>query len=296
MPTTTSLDRRSVTKPATALRDFAVFVGVAGTAVAALLAGTLLWASGRDSVGANAAPTRSLASTPNGPPAIAVTLGDNHVTLDRTRVKAGLIDFVVTNQGSRPHDLALFTANNAAVDLTLGTDDRVDEEEAALAYEGDEEIAPGETITLHAALTDGAYVVSSNLPGDYASGIRSLFLVIRNNQAPVTIGAQVADFKISTTLDTVPAGLVDITLANVGPSPHEFLIFKTDLAPDKMPLDADGNLNEDTGPPRVFDSGEGTPVGGQTTFHIALTAGSYLMACNLPAHYGKGMHIPFTVS
>jgi uncharacterized cupredoxin-like copper-binding protein len=296
MAMTAPMDRRPTSKPATAVRDFAIFLGVAGTAVAALLAGTLLWASGRNSVGATTAQVRSLASAPSGPPAIAVTLTDTHVALDRTRVQAGLVDFVVTNQGTRPHDLALFTAKSAAVDLAVGADDRVDEEESALAFEGDDAIGPGETVTLHSALTDGAYVLSSNLPGDFGSGIRSLFLVIRNHEAPLSMGAQVSDFKISTTTNEVPAGLVDITLSNVGPSPHEFLIFKTDLAADKMPLNDEGNLNEDSGPPRVFDSGEGTPVGGQTTFHIALTAGQYLMACNLPAHYGKGMHTAFTVS
>jgi uncharacterized cupredoxin-like copper-binding protein len=95
----------------------------------------------------------------------------------------------------------------------------------------------------------------------------------------------------------VPAGLVDFAVRNDGPSQHEFLIFKTDLAADKLPLGDDGRVNEDAeDATKVFDSGDNIEVGKSQRFNVGLTPGNYVLLCNLPGHYTKGMRTTFSVT
>jgi uncharacterized cupredoxin-like copper-binding protein len=159
------------------------------------------------------------------------------------------------------------------------------------------DIAPGESATLHAALVEGNYVVLSNGAGSFAAGMRTLFIVTHSNATATALNTHTADFAITSDRPTVPAGLVDLDVTNAGPLPHELILFKTDFAADKLPLDEDGRVIEDAeGLINAFDTGDNIPAGESHHFDIALTAGNYVMLCNLPAHYGKGMHIAFKVT
>ena len=104
------------------------------------------------------------------------------------------------------------------------------------------------------------------------------------------------DFSIRATPPTVKGGLVDFTVANAGPSAHEFLIFRADQAPDALPTGSDGRVDESSDQiTKVFDSGDNIAANGSEVFHAALTPGKYVMVCNLPGHYKAGMHEAFTV-
>ena len=105
-----------------------------------------------------------------------------------------------------------------------------------------------------------------------------------------------SDFRIQATPGTVRGGLVDFTVANAGPSAHEFLIFRADQAPDALPRGSDGRVDESSGQiTKVFDSGDSLAANSSKVFHAALTPGSYVLVCNLPGHYMAGMHEAFTV-
>jgi uncharacterized cupredoxin-like copper-binding protein len=144
---------------------------------------------------------------------------------------------------------------------------------------------------------EGNYVVLSNGPGSFEAGMRTLFIVAHSNAAATALYTRTADFAVTSNLPTVPAGLVDLDVANAGPLPHELILFKTDFADDKLPLDQDGRVIEDAeGIVNAFDTGDNIPAGENRHFDIALIAGNYVMLCNLPAHYGKGMHIAFKVT
>jgi uncharacterized cupredoxin-like copper-binding protein len=229
---------------------------------------------------------------------VAVELTDSKVVLQRTLVNEGLVDFVVTNRGSQPHPFSILRTDASIGQLVLADDDRVDEEaDGVKNVLQSDDIAPGESATLHAALVEGNHVVLSNGPGGFTAGIRSLFIVAHSNAASTALNTRTADFTVTSNLPTVPAGLVDLDVANAGPLPHEFILFKTDLAHDKLPLDQDGRVVEDAeGIVNAFDTGDNIPAGENRHFDIALTAGNYVMLCNLPAHYGKGMHTAFTVT
>jgi len=76
---------------------------------------------------------------------------------------------------------------------------------------------------------------------------------------------------------------------------HEFVVFKTDLAADALPTDDTGDVAEsDTFAP--VDEVEDIGLGNDEKLTVDLTAGSYVVICNIPAHYRQGMHAAFTVS
>ncbi len=88
----------------------------------------------------------------------------------------------------------------------------------------------------------------------------------------------------------------DVT--NEGPSAHEFWLYRTDLPPDGLPVDpALGRVNE-FGPGYdvlVFTFDDIAP-GETRTIEQALDAGHYVVICNVPGHYLRGMRAAFTVS
>jgi uncharacterized cupredoxin-like copper-binding protein len=103
------------------------------------------------------------------------------------------------------------------------------------------------------------------------------------------------DFAIQGPTDSVAPGLIDLAVSNTGPSAHELLIFKTDAAPDQLPLQA-GRVDETSDQmTKVFDSVDKIAPGTTKSFQAALVPGHYVLVCNLLNHYLAGMHTAFTV-
>ncbi|MGZ4137107.1 MAG: hypothetical protein ACXVPX_06000 [Actinomycetota bacterium] len=107
------------------------------------------------------------------------------------------------------------------------------------------------------------------------------------------------DFAIAAPTGRLDAGKVTFRITNAGPSVHEFVVFKTDLDEDNLPMTEDQN-----GIPIVDEEGEGVePVdevedianASTESLSVDLEAGNYVAICNLPAHYQQGMHTSFTV-
>ncbi len=101
------------------------------------------------------------------------------------------------------------------------------------------------------------------------------------------------DFSITTSVASFPAGDVTFGIHNDGPSAHEFVIIRTDDAPDALPVE-NGVIPEDQ--IDLVDEAEDIAPGTGTSLSANLTAGSYVLVCNLPSHYGAGMHVAFTVT
>jgi uncharacterized cupredoxin-like copper-binding protein len=103
-------------------------------------------------------------------------------------------------------------------------------------------------------------------------------------------------------VDSVPAGEVTFEVTNNGPEDvHEFVILKTDLAPDELPTDDTGAVAEDGEGIEVIDEIEDVAVDATETLTVDLEAGSYVVLCNIydedeaEAHYAMGMRTAFTV-
>jgi uncharacterized cupredoxin-like copper-binding protein len=111
------------------------------------------------------------------------------------------------------------------------------------------------------------------------------------------ITAKLTEFKIDLGGTTAPAGPVTFVLTNSGTTVHEFVVFKTDLAADKLPLaEGDTEVDEEGGGLTVVDEVEDIAVGAATSLSVDLPAGHYVLICNLPAHYPSGMRVDFTTS
>ncbi len=101
------------------------------------------------------------------------------VHLDQTTVPRGTVSFVVTNLGSKYHELVVLPLDGQqrAGSRVVGSDRRVDESGSlgevadSAGGSGDKGIAPGATGWMTLDLPAGSYELVCNLPGHYAAGM-----------------------------------------------------------------------------------------------------------------------------
>jgi uncharacterized cupredoxin-like copper-binding protein len=119
-----------------------------------------------------------------------------------------------------------------------------------------------------------------------------------------TVDVTVQEFAVIPASTSAPAGDVTFDVTNEGPDDtHEFVVFKTDLAPDALPTAADGSVDEAGEGVELIDEIEDIAVGDTPTLTVTLDAGSYVFICNIVeeeggetiAHYQQGMRVAFTV-
>jgi uncharacterized cupredoxin-like copper-binding protein len=109
------------------------------------------------------------------------------------------------------------------------------------------------------------------------------------------VSAALSEFKIDLGANSAAAGSVSFDLKNDGTTTHEFVVFRTDLAPDKLPLSEDGTEVDEEGEGiTAVDEVEDLEPGTTGNLTVDLPAGHYVLICNLPAHYTSGMHAEFT--
>lgn len=109
------------------------------------------------------------------------------------------------------------------------------------------------------------------------------------------IGVELTEAPPSVTAssNTTAAGATTFEVANVGAIAHEFVVIRTDLAADALPVT--GDTVDLSALDVVADSDEfAAGTGGTVT--ADLLEGSYVLICNVPGHYGLGMRTALTVS
>jgi uncharacterized cupredoxin-like copper-binding protein len=117
---------------------------------------------------------------------------------------------------------------------------------------------------------------------------------------PVDVTVQ--EYRVVVDPASAPAGKISFAVYNTGKEMHEFIVFKTDLAPDKLPL-KDGKVDEEgTGVDKIGELEEIDP-GDTKTLTVTLDAGKHVVICNrveegedggVESHYVHGMHAAFT--
>jgi|GEM_PF-2338575 len=119
-------------------------------------------------------------ATPTPPPTpapITVGLTTYKITMNAVSAPAGEVTFVVTNNASDiQHEFIVIQSDVKADKLTLGSDDRVDEESVNTIGEV-AELDPGASGTFTAQLEAGTYVLICNIAGHYAGGMYVDFTV-----------------------------------------------------------------------------------------------------------------------
>ena len=105
------------------------------------------------------------------------------------------------------------------------------------------------------------------------------------------VAVRLKEFKVLPAPLTAKRGAVAFAVKNVGKIDHELVVLKTNVAPSKLPVKK-GKAVE-TG--RVGRVG---PIkrGASRTLTLTLTAGKYVLLCNLPGHYVAGQRIGFRVT
>ena len=99
-----------------------------------------------------------------------------------------------------------------------------------------------------------------------------------------------SDYEFAPSAVTAKAGRLRVTASNEGDAPHEFVLLRTDKAPDAV----------GTGGGKASEQGlvgeiEEQEPGSSETHTFRVKAGKYVYVCNVDGHYGKGMHGALTV-
>ena len=95
---------------------------------------------------------------------------------------------------------------------------------------------------------------------------------------------------------TLPAGNYVFVDTNHGGSAHELVMWKTADPDDRLPMDKDDRVNEDSPALNsVLDSGSSLRPGETRLLATTLDPGHYVLVCNLPGHFKAGMHVDLTV-
>ena len=118
-----------------------------------------------------------------------------------------------------------------------------------------------------------------------------------------TVNVTVQEFAVIPATTSAPAGDVTFNVTNTGPEDtHEFVAFSTELAPQDLPTEANGSVDEKGKGVDLIDEIEDIAVGTTESLTVELEAGSYVLVCNIydkeeqEAHYEQGMYTAFTVT
>jgi uncharacterized cupredoxin-like copper-binding protein len=116
------------------------------------------------------------------------------------------------------------------------------------------------------------------------------------------IAVTVQEFAVIPSPAQAPAGDVTFDVTNEGPDDvHEFVVFATDLAPDALPTNEDGTVDEEGEGVELQGEIEDIAVGDTQSLTLDMAAGNYVLICNIfeeseqEAHYQEGMRVAFTV-
>jgi hypothetical protein len=88
------------------------------------------------------------------------------------------------------------------------------------------------------------------------------------------------------------AGAVKLQVQNVGTMTHEVIVVRTNLAPDKLPVDSGAVKLSDL---EVLGEKDDIERREKTTLDVNLTPGSYVFLCNISGHYALGMRAALVV-
>jgi uncharacterized cupredoxin-like copper-binding protein len=101
-------------------------------------------------------------------------------------------------------------------------------------------------------------------------------------------------FAIVASPDSTGPGSVTFSVENAGTATHNFNIVKTELAADKLPVNS-STFKVDETQLDILATIADFSAGETQTATADLQPGAYVIFCNVPAHYGQGMHAAFTV-
>ena len=108
---------------------------------------------------------------------------------------------------------------------------------------------------------------------------------------PVTL----RDFAVDVAT-TLPAGSNTLAITNSGAAVHELEIAQLPAGADPASIQVANNVADLAGAGvTIIDEAEDIAPSTHTSLTVDLPAGTYVFLCNVPTHYGLGMHTVVTV-
>jgi uncharacterized cupredoxin-like copper-binding protein len=129
--------------------------------------------------------------------------------------------------------------------------------------------------------------------------IMTLIVPLLTACGPQKIDAALTTYKMVLSKNTAKAGDITFHVHNDATDlKHEFVIFKTDLPEDQLPLTPEGAVDEEGAGVTHIDEVE-VEAGKSADLTVKLDPGNYVIVCNIndnnQQHYMHGMHTVFTV-
>lgn len=109
-----------------------------------------------------------------------------------------------------------------------------------------------------------------------------------------TLHVNIKDFKIEPALPSIEDGPVTLSVWNDGPTTHEFVVVRSDLPADELPLGEDG-IRVDEDAVTAVDELEEIGAKSRVDLGVSLSPGRYVLFCNLEGHYLGGMRASIEV-
>lgn len=107
---------------------------------------------------------------------------------------------------------------------------------------------------------------------------------------PATVRATLSEYKIELKRSSAPAGKIRFRVTNAGTMNHEFIVIRTNHAPDKLPVR--GSQASEQGAVGEIEEDELGP-GDTRSLTLRLKRGKYVLICNVPDHYQRGQYVAF---
>ena len=107
------------------------------------------------------------------------------------------------------------------------------------------------------------------------------------------VGVRLTEWGLEPAQTSIAAGEVTFDVSNAGGVPHELVVIRSDAGPTALPVAAGA---ADESGLDVVGRSDMIQGGGSEAVTFTLTAGSYVLICNIPAHYSLGMSAAFTVN
>jgi uncharacterized cupredoxin-like copper-binding protein len=118
------------------------------------------------------------------------------------------------------------------------------------------------------------------------------------SSGPSKVDVSLTTYVITLSTDSVKAGEVVFHVTNDATDlVHEFVIFKTDLPEDQLPLTAENIVDEEGAGITFINEVEDVAQGTSKDLTVTLEPGRYVLICNTAEnnHYTHGMHVVFNV-
>lgn len=137
-----------------------------------------------------------------------------------------------------------------------------------------------------------------------AAGSLALFAACGDSGEGGKLEATLTEFEITLDKDSLPKGPIEFSINNEGERKHEFIIVKTDIAPEDLPTNDDGSFDDGAPDVDVVREIEDIEDGDEANRTYELDPGKYAFICNRvedidgveTSHYAEGMYAGFTVT